>query len=318
MQKPCFAWISLVAMTALATGMASGQDYPNKPVRIITSGVGGSGDFISRLIAPGLSNLLGQPVIVENRPGFISDETVSKAPPDGYTLLVHGNAMWIAPLMQKVNYDPIRDFSPISLLQTYSSVLVVHPSLPVKSVKELIALAKAKPGQLNYGTSAIGGGAHLASELLKSMAGVNIVQINYKNVAATMTALISGEVQMAFTNLPEASTHIKSGRLRGLAIGNLQPSALFPSLPTVAASGLPGFEAGQFTGMFAPAKTPVSVINRLNREALQVLKQADLKEKFFNSGMEPLSSSPEEFAAMIKSDIATWGKVIKEAGIRIE
>ena len=221
-------------------------------------------------------------------------------------------------MRDNVAWDGIRDFAPIIFATTEPNILVVHPLLPVKSVKELIALAKARPGALNYASIATGGPSHLAAELFKSMAGVNIVRIPYKGASPAAMDLVSGQVQLSFAAAASVAAPVKSGRLRALAITILQPSALFPGVPTVAASGLPGYEAGTVTGMFAPAKTPAAIINRLNREMAQALNRPEVKEKFSGAGQEIVGGSPDQFAAAIKADATRMGKVIKDAGIRDE
>ena len=307
-------WVGLMV---LGTGVVLGQVYPNKPIRIITSEAGAGNDLRARLIAQAISGPLGQQVVVENRPsGMIPGEIVSKAPPDGYTLLVYNNILWIGPLIQNAPYDAVKDFAPITLIGTSPNVLVVHPSLPVKSVKELIALAKASPGELNYASTATGSGNHLSAELFKSMAGVNIVRINYKGGGPLMIDLISGQVQLAFPTATTARPHVKSGRLLAVAVTSREPSALVPGLPTVAASGLPSYESVEIKAVLAPARTPAAIISRLNQEIVRVLNMPEVKERLFNAGVQPMSSSPDELAATMKSDMARLGKVIKDAGIK--
>jgi tripartite-type tricarboxylate transporter receptor subunit TctC len=298
---------------------AFSQHYPNKPLRIVATEPGGSNDFMSRLIAQGISGPLGQAVIVENRAGAnVTAEIVAKAAPDGYTLLSIGSSFWIAPLLRKTSYDLLRDFSLITLMTSTPTVLVVHPSFAPKSVKELIAVAKSKPGQLNYSSSVLGGAFHLAGELFNSMAGTKIQVIPYKGTAGAVTAVLGGEVQMTFSTTAAAAPHVKSGKLRALAVTSAKPSALMPDLPTVAASGLPGYEAISVVGTVAPAKTPPPIINRLHAEIVAVLSKPEVKEKLFSSGVEAVGASPEAFALLIKNEVARMGKVIKEAGIRIE
>lgn len=308
----------VIGMMALGAGMASAQAYPSRPVRIVTSEAGSGSDFTARVIAQGLTGSLGQPVIVENRAGasgMIAMETVGKAPPDGHMLLVSGNSFWIAPLIRKQPYDPLRDFSTISMLTVNPTILVVHPSLPVRSVRELIALASARPGELNCSSAAIGTATHLTAELFKAMARVNIVPIPYKGGAAAVNAVLGGEVEFAFTVAAAATPHIRSGRLRALAVTSLKPSALVPGVPTVAET-VPGFEAGATAALFAPAKTSAAIIGRLNREVVRILGQADVKERFFKIGVETVGNSPEELAATVKSDTVKWGKIIRDAGLR--
>jgi len=294
-------------------------NHPDKPMRIVTSEVGGGTDFAARLIALCLTGGLGQQVIVDNRPsGVIPAQIVAKAPPDGHTLLVAATAFWLLPLMQNLSYDPVREFSPISLMTRSPSVLVVHPAVAAKSVKELIALARASPGELNYASGPTGVSNHLAAELFKAMAGVNLVRIPYKGGGPAVNALIAGEVQVSFPSAAGVTQHIRSGRLRALAITSAQPSVLFPELPTLAASGLPGYESEGLAGVFAPAKTPAVLINRLNQEIVRCLDRTDVREKFLKAGLETVGSSPQEFGAKIKSEITRLGKVIKDAGIRSE
>ena len=308
-------WMLSVSMMVLCPNVASGQNYPNKVIRIATAQAGSGNDLVSRLIAHGLTGSLGQQVIVENR-GRMAIEIAVKAPPDGYTLLLYTSVVWLEPFLRSnVPWDPVSDFSPITLPAESPSILVVHPSLPVKSVKDLIALAKARPGELNYGSTSTGAAPHLAAELFKAMAGVDIVRISYKGGASGSTALIAGEVQLTFSSTGTVMLHGKSGRLRALAVTTAQPSALVPGLPTVAAAGLPGFEAGTIYGMFAPVKTPATIINRLNEEVVRVLNRADVKERLFNAGVQVVGSSPEKFTATMKSEMAKWGKVIKDANI---
>ena len=310
-------WMFSVGLMVLGAGAVFGQNYPNKPIRIVTAAPGSNNDWGARLVAQELTPRVGQQVIVENRPSVINVETVANAPPDGYTLLFLGPTVWLLPFLRDdVSWDPLRDFSPITLAVTSPNAVVVHPSLPVKSVKELIALAKARPGELNYGAAALGSTPHLAAELFNALAGVNIVRVPYRGTGPAMIALIAGEVQVQFPGLGSVAAHIKSGKVRALAVTSSQPSALAPGLPTVAASGVPGYESTSILGIFAPAKTPATVINLLNQEIVRVLHKADVKKRFFSSGAQAVGNSPEEFAATIKSEMARWGKVIKDAGIR--
>ena len=307
-----------VGLMLPGAGRVLGQDFPNKPVRIVTSVAGGGNDFAARLIAPGLATRLGQPVIVDNKGStLLSTDISAKALPDGYTLHVNGALLWIYPMLQKAPYDAIRDFSPVALISTEPSLVAVHPSVAVNSIKELIALAKARPGVLNYGSTAAGGATHLAVELFKSMAGVNIVNVPYKGSGPAITALLSGEVQLLIFDVGLLLPHAKSGKLRALAVTSAEPSALVPGLPTVAASGLPGYEKVGMTGIWAPAKTPAAVINRLNQEIVRVLGQPEVKERVTNAGADIVASSPEQFAATIRSDMARMGKVIQDAEIKV-
>ena len=307
-------------VAALCAGPVCSQVYPNKPVRIVTSAAGGGADFVARLIAQGLAVSLGEQVIVDNRAaGVISIEVAAKAPPDGYMLLLNSSTIWLLPyLRDHVPWDPLRDFSPITMATTAPAILVVHPSLLVNSVKDLLALAKAKPGELNYSTSGTGNTNHMAAELFKSMGGINIVRINYKSTATALTDLIGGRVQMMFPNAAGLAPHVKAGRLRALAVTSAQPSALFPELPTISATGLPGYESVSPYGIFAPAKTPAAIIARLNQDIVRILSKPELKESFLNAGVEPVGGSPVQLTEAMKADMARMGKVIKEAGIRDE
>ena len=315
----CMARFQAILLSLLIAGPAISlaQNYPSKLVRLVTNEVGGGNDFMARLIASGLTTNLWQQFIVDNRPsGPIPGSLVAKAAPDGYVLLVGGGTFWIAPLLQdNLPYNVVRDFMPIASLASSPNILVVHPSLPVKTVGQLIALAKARPGELNYGSPATGAAQHLAAELFKAMAGINIVRITYRGNGPALNALIAGQLQLAFA-VASAKPLIESGRARALAITSARPSALFPSLPTMAQAGLPGYEATAMQGLFAPAQTPTAIIARLHREAVLVLNQADVKQRLFNLGMETVADSPDEFAAMIKSEVARMGKVIRDAGIQ--
>jgi tripartite-type tricarboxylate transporter receptor subunit TctC len=273
---------------------------------------------MARLLAQGLSTRLGQNVLVENRPSLLLGGIVSKAPADGYTLLLNSGSLWLLPFLQEnVAYDPVRDFSPISITNRAPNVLIVHPSLPVRSVRDLIALAKARPGMLNYAAGPAGTSPHLAAELFKSMASVNILGIHYKGAVGGINDLIGGQVQLMFSTTSVAVPHVMAGRLRGVASTSGVTSVLLPDLPTVAAT-LPGYKSEAVYGIWAPAKTPMYIVSRLNQEIVNIVTQPDVIEKFFNAGLESVGSSPEQFDAEIKSEMARMGKVIKDAGIRAQ
>ena len=292
------AWILLVSMMTVGAGLVSAQTYPIKPLRMVTVAAGGSADFLGRLIGQGLTDSMGQPVVIENRPAIPAIEAGAKAPPDGYTLLLIGSTTWILPLLQSnVSWDPVRDFAPILLATESPLILVVHPSLPVKSVKELIALAKTRPGMLNYGSSTMGSASHLAAELFKYMADIKIVGINYKSNEPATVALGSGEVQMTFVSVSTGGAYIRSGKIRALAVSSMTPSALAPGLPTVTASGVPGYSAVSVNVFFAPAKTPATIITRLNQEIVRILNRPEVKEKLLGDSQEAFPSTPEELAA---------------------
>ena len=313
-------WVFSLATVMPGAEGAYGQTYPTKPVRVITPSFGGTADFVARAIAQGLTANLGQQVIVDNRNNDVTPiDIVMKSAPDGYALLLYGTLVWLLPYMRDdVRYDPLKDLAPITLTNKAPGVLVSYPAFPAKSVKELIALAKAKPGVFNYATTATGNATHIAGELFKSMAGVNIVRVNYRATATAVSELIAGQVQLMFGTAGTVTPHLKTGRLTALAVTSAQPSTLFPGLPTVAESGLPGYEAVQMNGMYAPVKTPAALIDRLNREIVRVLNQPDTKETFLNLRVEPVGSSPQEFTATMGSEMTRLGKVIKAAGIRDE
>ena len=307
-----------IAMMMLGAGLVSGQAYPTKPVRIFTGSAGGSNDAVARLIASGISGPLGQQVIVENRgSNTISAPIVAQSPPDGYTLLSAGDLIWLGPLLRG-NPDAIRDFSPISVMASAPNVLVVHPSLPVKSVKELIALAKASPGELNYASTATGSGNHLSAELFKSLTGVNMVRIPFKGGTPSLIGVVAGEAHLAFLGVFLVSPQVKAGRLRALAVTSAQPSALISGLPTLAAAGVPGFELVGIDAMYAPANTPASIIKRLNQEIVRFLNTTEAKQKYLALGGEVVASSPEEHQAFLNSRTSIIGKLIRDAGIKVD
>jgi tripartite-type tricarboxylate transporter receptor subunit TctC len=289
---------------------------------MVTAEPGGGNDFAARLIVQGLGASLGQPMIVDNRGGaggLIAISVALKAPPDGYTLLLYANNIWIIPLLRRsAPYDALRDFVPITLAARAPNAVVVHPSLPVKSIAQLIALAKARPGELNYGSGGNGSSTHLAVELFKSMARLDIVRVTFKGNAPALNALFSGEVQLMIAPAGSLAAHLKSERLRVLAVTSPQPSPLLPGLPTMAASGLPGYESMQIYGVFAPAKTPSAIVERLNAEIVRVLQRPEVREKFLAAAVEPAGSTPQELGSTMKSEIVRIGKVIKDAGIRDE
>ena len=305
--------------TVAFCGAAYAQEFPTRPVRIVTATVGGTTDLVARLIAQGLTASLGQQVIVDNRPpGIIPGEIAVKAAPDGYTLLFHGSSLWMMPLLQKVPFDPVKDLAPVTLASSTPNLVVVNPAVPAKTIKELIALARAKPGALNYGSGATGASSHLAAELFKHMAGVNIVRVPYKGQGPAVLGLLGGEVQMSFATSASVAGHIKAGKLRALAIGTAKPSALAPGLPTVAESGLPGYQSASNAGMFVPARTPARLIALLNRETVRALNRQEVRDVLFRDGTEVIGSSPQEFAAAINAEMTSLGKVIKAAGISTE
>jgi tripartite-type tricarboxylate transporter receptor subunit TctC len=313
------AYVLRIVIVLSLIASASGENYPGRPVRIVTTQVGGIGDTVARLVGRQVSAAVGQPVIVDNRTSAVlPGQIVSQAQPDGYTLLVSGNIFWLSMLLQKLPYDPVNGFEPVTLMVRTPLLLVVHPSVPVSSVKDLIALAKSRPGALNYGSPGNGSPNHLAAELFKSMAGVDVVGVQYRGASLAITDLISDQVQVMFPSLGTVAAAIKSGQLKALAVTTAQPSALAPGLPTLASSGLPGFEAATVTGMFVPAKTPPAIVERMHGEVVRALASADIRQDLIRSGVEPVGSSPAEFASQIRSEMSRMGAVIKQAGIRID
>ena len=303
--------IAIAAAAFAFVSVTSAQTFPAKPIRIVTSSVGGGGDFAARLISHELGNRIGQRVVVDNRGGgVLAGEIVAKATPDGYTLLLYGSTIWLAPFLQQaISYNPERDFAAVTLPISAPNVLVVHPSLPVKGVKDLIALARAQPGVLNYASGATGSANHLGAELFKSMARVSIVQVNYKGTGAAMNDLIAGQVHIMFANAASVGPHVKSGRLRALAVTAAKRTTLTPGMPTVAESGLPGFESSS-VGVFSclPGLRRRSSGNSI--AIVNVLEVPEVKQKFFAVGMETVGTTPEELTAVVKADIARSGKML--------
>jgi tripartite-type tricarboxylate transporter receptor subunit TctC len=303
---------SLVVTSMLGAGAALAQDkYPSRVIRIVTSQPGSNHDWGARLVANELGPRLSQRVIVENRSSVAIDYVAKEAAPDGHTVLFYGAVVWIQPLLGKVSWDPLVDLAPITLAISAPNVLVVHPSLPVKSVKELIALARASPGQLNYGAGGGGSTPHIAAELFKHMAKVDIVRVYYKGSGPSQVGLLTGEVQLMFAGLGPIMPFVKQGKVRPLAVTTARRTKLTPHLPTVA-EVLPGYESEAAIGLFVPRKTPPAVIAFLNREVVQGLKGVD-QERLFNAGVEVVANSPEEFTSFIKSEMARMSEVIKSA-----
>ena len=310
--------VTALLFPVFAAAQAADTTYPSRPIRLVVSGVAGSSNLTARVIANALSPALGQQVIVDGREGgVVAAEIAARAAPDGYTLHLNGSQLWLLPFMRaRVPYDPVRDFVPITLAVGTPNILVVHPSVPVKSVRDLIALARAKPGALNYATGNAGTSNHLAAELFKARAGVDMTRIPYKGGALAINDLIGGQVQLMFGAAIAVLQHVQTGRLRALAVTSLRPSALAPGLPTVAEAGVPGYESAAIFGVLAPARIPPALVARLNAAIVGVLQQQEVKERLFKSGSEVVASTPEAFGAAIKAEMATLGKVIRDAGIR--
>jgi tripartite-type tricarboxylate transporter receptor subunit TctC len=299
---------------------AYAQNYPTKAVRLVVPfAPGGSTDIIGRVIAQKLNEMWGQPVLVDNRAGgstVIGTDAVAKSPPDGHTLLVTPAPFTIVPsLTQKLPYDPQKDFEPITLINTTPLVVVVHPGVPARSIKELIALAKAKPGALNYGSSGSGGSNHLAGELFNAMANVKMVHVPYKGNAPALTDLLGGHVDVVFNGLTSALPFIQSGKLRALGMTSLTRSSTLPSVPTLDESGLKGFQAVAWNGLTAPARTPKNIIDKINTDVLKVIRLPELVEKLKAEGSDPVGSSVDQYAKFLRDEIAKWNKVIKFANI---
>ncbi|HYH40747.1 MAG TPA: tripartite tricarboxylate transporter substrate binding protein [Burkholderiales bacterium] len=313
--------LAAVLLSTIAGAHAGEARYPTRPVRLVVPfAAGGPSDIIGRLIAQKLTDALGQPVIVDNRGsagGIVGFEIAAKAVPDGYTLLLGGGSGLTQnpSLYLKLPYDGLRDFAPITQLTAGPNLLSVHPSVPAKSVADLIALAKAKPGQINFASA--GTGNRLSSELFKISAGIDIVNVPYKGTGQAITDLVGGQVQMMMINMIAALPQVKSGKLRGLAVTSLKRSSVLPEVPTVAES-LPGFEVTSWHAFFAPAKTPPAIITRLHGEAVKILKLPDVHERFVSQGLEPVGSTPQELAAYIKSETVKYAKLIKQVGIKPE
>ncbi|MEO7725693.1 MAG: tripartite tricarboxylate transporter substrate binding protein [Burkholderiales bacterium] len=298
-------------------------DYPARPIRIVVPyPAGGPVDITIRAISPRLNESLKQPVVIDNRGGAggtIGADLVAKAAPDGYTLLACSTGNTInATLVPGLPYDFVRDFTPVTMLAIITSILVVNPAVPARSVAELIALARAKPGELSYASTGNGTPTHLAAELFKSMAGVNIVHIPYKGGAPAAVDLLAGQVQLSFISAPAVMPHVKSGRLRALAVTNAKRSQLLPSLPTVAESGLPGYESEGWHGLCAPARLPAAISDRLYRESSAALHRPETATLLINGGAEPIGMPPAQFAALIRADIAKWAKVIKATNMKAD
>jgi tripartite-type tricarboxylate transporter receptor subunit TctC len=311
---------SLLATTAIA----SAQEYPTKAIRFIMPyPVGGSIDIAGRMVAQRLADNLGQGVVVDNRTGAggtVGTETAARAAPDGYTLLMGGiGTLALSPSLQKnLPYDANRDFAPVTLLVTIPYVVVVHPSLRANSIRELIALAKAKPGEINYGSGGNGSAPHLAAELFKTMADVRITHVPYKGSTPAITDTISGQVQLTFTGIPSVMAHLKSGRLRPIGVTSAKRTTALPEVQTITESGVPGYEVNPWFGVLLPARTPPALVSRLNGEILKVLQIPAMRERFAAEGFEAAGNTPAQFAAYIKTEQVKWAKVIKDAGIRAD
>ena len=311
----CIGIAGLLAFVSVPA--ADAQQYPQRPIRFVTAAVGGGIDFTARLLSHSLSERLGQQVVVENRGGTnVAPQTVAKGTPDGYTLLVHNNTVWISPLLDQVPYDHWSELAPISLTSRSPNLLVVHPSLGVNSVKELIAKAKAAPGEINYASGPIGASNHVAAEIFKALAGVDLMRIGYKGGGPALLDVVAGQVKLMFATTGSVTGHVKAGRLKALGVTSAEPSPLVPGMPTVASLGVPGYSAEAIYGMWAPAHTPPAIIARLNEETVRVLNTPEVKERFLASGVETVGSTPAQFAAAIKAESTRLAGIFKKVGVR--
>lgn len=314
---------AVIGIGLLADGAgAAAQSYPTKPIRFLVGfPPGGTNDIVARIVAPKLSEYLGQQVVVENRGEAntaIASELMARAAPDGYTIMLNGPGHATNPSLIKLNFDSIKDFAFITLLAESQNLLVVHPSLPVKNVKELIALSRKRPGDINYGSSGSGTTVHLSAELFQYMTGVKWVHVPYRGGGPGVVAMIAGEVSLYFGNVPTVIRHARAGKLRALAVTGAKRLAADPDIPTIAESGVPGYEVTNFFGMSAPAKTPKPILDRLHTETVRALKSPDVREKLQGLGADPVGNTQEQYATFIQNEIAKWAKVIKAAGIKAD
>lgn len=315
----------LLMLSSAATAAQPGPGgYPNRPVRfVVAQAAGGNADFVARMVAAELAKQLGQQFVVDNRSGggggVLAAEMVAKANPDGYTMLLVGSSFGVNPsIYKKLPYDSERDFAPVTLASTASQVLVVNPSLPVNTVQDLIKLAQAKPGELNFGSSGNGGGPHLAGELFNLMAKTKMTHVPYKGASGSILDLLSGRIQVVFATMPSVMAHTRAGKLRGVAVTSIERSQLFPDLPTISEAGLKGFQSGTWQGIFVPRGTPEPVVRLLNREIVGIVKLPEVRKRFDSEGGVPVGNSPQEFAVWLKAEIAKWAKVVKAANITVE
>ncbi|MEO7727914.1 MAG: tripartite tricarboxylate transporter substrate binding protein [Burkholderiales bacterium] len=317
------SWICCALLASCAAAAAIAQDYPARPLRLVVPyAAGGSTDVLARMVGQKLTAALGQSVVIDNRTGagtIIATEIVARAAPDGYTLLMATPPLAIAPaLFAKLPFDVQRDFAPVTNIAATSNVLVVHPAVPAQNVRELIALAKAHPGTYTFGSSGIGGASHLAVELFRSLAGITLVHVPHKGGSLAVTDLLGGRLTLMFANLTTVQGHIKTGRLRALAIGTAQRSLVVPDLPTVASAGVPGYEANNWNGVVAPAGTPRAVIERLQREISAIVAAPDMHEKLLQNAFEPIADTPAEFGRYLAAERLKWGKVVRDAQVKPE
>jgi len=316
--------LAAAAMLYLAGSIAhAAESYPQRPIRLIVSfGTGGSVDVVARLVGQKLSEAWHQQVVIDNRPGAggnLSAEIAARAAPDGYTLYMSSASLVVnVSLYRKVGYDPVRDFSPVTLLASAQNVLVSHPALPAKSVSDLIALARKSPGKIDYASTGSGTSGHLAMELFKSMARIDLTHIPYKAVGQAQVDLIAGQVSLWFPTIPGALPHIKAGRMSALGVSGSNRAPALPDVPTVAEAGVPGFNAVTWYPVLAPARTPAAIVEALNRQLVAIVNAPEVREQLFRMGVEPIGSTPAQLADHIRSELSKWAKVIKTAGVRLD
>ena len=322
-------WLGAASCACAGIAMAAApaaaqQNFPTRPIRMICPfPPGGTTDLVARLVAQKFTEAWGQQVVVDNRPGaggVIGTEMVAQAAPDGYTILLGSiTTHAVNPALYKnLKFDPIKDFAPVSLVVSSPQLLAVHPSVPAKSVKELIALAKAKPGQFNYASAGTGTSPHLTFELFRSMAGIDVVHVPYKGTGPAITDLVGGQVQMMITGVVALMPHVKSNRLRALGVTSAKRVAALPDVPTIAESGVPGFDVSSWFGVFLPAKTPRPIVMKMNGEIQRILANPEVRQRLIDQGADPASNTPEEFAAYVKSEMARWGQVVRSTGAKAD
>lgn len=328
---PAVVFCTALSVVALVSDVVSAQPastgpaqaFPTRPIRLIVSfAPGGSVDLVARLVGGKLGEALGQQVVIDNRPGAggnVSAELAARATPDGYTLYISSASLVVnVSLYRKAGYDPVKDFAPITLLARVQNVLVAHPSLPAKSVKDLIALAKKRPGQINYASTGAGSSGHLTMELFKAMAGIDLLHVPYKVIGQATTDLLAGQVSLWFPTVPGALANIRAGKINALAVAGAKRSPALPDTPTVAESALPGFDAATWYPVLAPAGTPKPVVDTLNKHIVAILRTPDVSERLISQGVEPVGSTPAQLAAHIKAEIPKWAKVVQVSGARVD
>ena len=322
--KTTIRWFAAAVLSVAAVGAAQAQSYPNKPVRLIVPyPAGGTTDIIARLAAQQLSERLKQPFVVENKAGAngaIGSVEVARAPADGYTLLMgtastHGIN---SAVYKSLPYDAVKDFAPVTIVASTPNIIAVHPSVPAKNLQELLALAKAQPGKLNYGSTSLGGSPHMSAELLKMMAGVDMVHVPYKGAAPMLTDLMGGQVQVGFDNLPSTINFVPSGKVRAIAVTTPQRWTGAPEIPTVAESGLPGYEVSGWFGLLAPAGTPPAVLATIQQALAEAVKQPDVNKQMLELGAQPVANTPDAFAKLVQADVAKWRDVVKTTGVKLD